>query len=405
MELEADTGSEAYLALGNALLDAPRVSPRGLATRELLDVTLRIHDPSQVHVLATGRRPVLRIAATEGYQLLAGLSSLAQLDLASRGRFTRFADDGVLRGAYGPRAYASLRRVARLLLEDPDTRQAVIPLWRPDELTRPTRDVPCTTSLQFLRRDDELHLRVTMRSNDAWLGLPYDLMMFSLLQRTVAAGLGLTPGTYTHSVGSMHVYEDDQRALREVVERGERSSTFGASAVAGGVPVPPSGTSQLDHPLDNLDTMLSYAEAICLRGGDGAWHDVQNDPLAWVIAHVPLLPDDQRLCHACRYVTGPGHRCGLMSTRATLALDDLVTEYHHARAKHGPYSLDGNEIDDVRRLAALMEEVGEVAREMTYDHRDEPGATARLRRELLQVANVGLTWATVLPTDLPREAS
>lgn len=406
MEIEASTGSRAYLDLAEALLDAPTASPRGLETRELRDVTLVIEDPRRAHVLNTTRRPTLSIAATEGYQLLAGLSSLAQLDAASAGRFTRFADDGRLRGAYGPRLYAQLRRVARLLVEDPDTRQAVMSVWCGDELQRDSRDVPCTTALQFLLRDGLLHLRVTMRSNDAWLGLPYDLMMFSLLQRTVAAGLALLPGTYTHSVGSMHAYEPDLARLERVVEAGYVSPVFGSPLVAAGVPVPAPLGGPRDTPLADLDARLRLAEVICLRGGDSTWTTSPDAATAWVLGHVPQLPGDHELCYVCRYVMGPGHECGGLTARATEALDDLVTEYHRARVKHGPYSLDGEEIDDVRRLAALMEEVGEVAREMTYDHAGDLGAAARTRRELIQVANVALTWATVLPAgDVTKDVS
>jgi len=76
-----------------------------------------------------------------------------------------------------------------------------------------------------------------------------------------------------------------------------------------------------------------------------------------------------------------------------MALNDLTDEMSRAREKHGDYSLDGKAMTDVTRLAALMEEVGEVGRAMTYD-KDHGG---ELRKELIQVANVAITWATILP--------
>lgn len=73
-------------------------------------------------------------------------------------------------------------------------------------------------------------------------------------------------------------------------------------------------------------------------------------------------------------------------------LDDVEREYTRAKNKHGEYTLDGELISDQQRLAALMEEVGEVARALTYDqdHAEE------LIKELVQVANVALTWASYL---------
>jgi len=71
------------------------------------------------------------------------------------------------------------------------------------------------------------------------------------------------------------------------------------------------------------------------------------------------------------------------------ALVDTVNEYHRAKAKHGEMTLDGKNCTDINRLAALMEECGEAAAEMTYDK----GSRANLYKELIQVANVALTWA------------
>ena len=73
------------------------------------------------------------------------------------------------------------------------------------------------------------------------------------------------------------------------------------------------------------------------------------------------------------------------------ALNDLVIEMRRARIKHGDFSLDGSKITDLTRLAALMEEVGEVAETLTYDKYVDT-----LRTELIQVANVAITWATIL---------
>ena len=73
----------------------------------------------------------------------------------------------------------------------------------------------------------------------------------------------------------------------------------------------------------------------------------------------------------------------------------LVAEYDRAKAKHGENTLDGTESNDLRRLAALVEEVGEVAELLTYDKARMHGAE-RLRAELVQVANVAVTWASIL---------
>nr|MDT0667791.1 thymidylate synthase [Micromonospora sp. DSM 115978] len=61
-----------------------------------------------------------------------------------------YADDGVLRGAYGPRlrrwhgAVDQLDEVRRQLADDPDSRRAVVTLYDPQRDHAGHRDVPCT---------------------------------------------------------------------------------------------------------------------------------------------------------------------------------------------------------------------------------------------------------------------
>lgn len=81
-----------------------------------------------------------------------------------------------------------------------------------------------------------------------------------------------------------------------------------------------------------------------------------------------------------------------------VAIHDVCVEFARARAKHGEFTLDGTmtgnpTYDNSLRLGALIEEVGEVGRIFTYDN-DE--SAEDLHKELIQVANVALTWASLL---------
>jgi hypothetical protein len=83
-------------------------------------------------------------------------------------------------------------------------------------------------------------------------------------------------------------------------------------------------------------------------------------------------------------------------------IGDVILEYDRAKVKHGENTLDGALSNDLLRLAALVEEVGEVAHELTYDaagfglETDEAARVKRLRTELVQAANVAITWASIL---------
>ena len=104
--------------------------------------------------------------------------------------------------------------VKQLLKNDPSTRQAVIHIKEARNLIDyPTKDLNCTIALQFILRNNKLDLIVTMRSNDVWLGLPYDLFNFTCMQILMAMELGVEIGTYYHNAASLHMYRSDANKI------------------------------------------------------------------------------------------------------------------------------------------------------------------------------------------------
>ena len=136
----------------------------------------------------------------------------------------RFSDDGkTFYGAYGPKILTQWSYVVDTILKDHESRQAVINIWR--ENPRSSKDIPCTLSLQFILREasDELwlHTIATMRSNDAWLGTPYDTFNFSAISFYIACclnfrGLKCKLGSLNIQAGSRHIYETDFKKLDSI---------------------------------------------------------------------------------------------------------------------------------------------------------------------------------------------
>lgn len=75
-----------------------------------------------------------------------------------------------------------------------------------------------------------------------------------------------------------------------------------------------------------------------------------------------------------------------------MTLSAIQAEATRAYIKHGPHSMFGS-LANGDRLAILMEEVGEVAHELTYD---QDGDRDKLVRELLQVAAMAASWVEQL---------
>lgn len=148
------------------------------------------------------------------------------IDYYVPGRFQEESDDGVtVRSGYGERLQAwrgtnQLDNVIQLLRAHRSSRRATIQLFDSSDLAERYASIPCTCTLQFLIRDDRLHMFVAMRSNDAYLGLPHDIFSFTMLQEMVARAVDAELGEYKHCAGSLHLYEEHFEAAQQYLNEG-----------------------------------------------------------------------------------------------------------------------------------------------------------------------------------------
>lgn len=105
---------------------------------------------------------------------------------------------------------AHIQRVIDELAEHPHSRQLWLPVWWPvDETRRGERRVPCSLGYHFLNRSGELHVTYMMRSCDFITHYANDVALACALNEYIADKAGLKRGTFTHFVGSLHVYAKD----------------------------------------------------------------------------------------------------------------------------------------------------------------------------------------------------
>lgn len=208
--IEIDSAATGYRKILDTIITAGEdVSPRGLSCRELRNVAIELKNPAQNLTTGVGRKMNTRIAAAEALQLVAGVQYPGLMSSISNGKFDEFLDGGAFHGAYGPRIASQMQPMIDRLETDRSTRRAVVSIWNPslDTFTEGLHDYPCTISLNFHIRKNFIHMTTHMRSNDAWLGWPYDVFQFTELQQTISNITGFYLGTYTHLVDSMHLYQ------------------------------------------------------------------------------------------------------------------------------------------------------------------------------------------------------
>ena len=202
------------------------VTPRGQLTKEVLQQTSIVNMRRPVITLPE-RKLSTKFLGGEAYWILSGDNRVETIAPYNK-NIVNYSDDGVtFFGAYGPRILSQLDYVIDKLKSDADTRQAVLTIWR--ENPPETKDVPCTVAVHFMIRDHKLNCHVYMRSNDLWLGFPYDVFNFSMLSHLVCCklnafvvengGVIIEPGMLYHTASSRHIYEQHFEQVEQLIKR------------------------------------------------------------------------------------------------------------------------------------------------------------------------------------------
>lgn len=181
----------------------------------------------------------------ESLWMLDGRDDAAFLNRFVRDFGDRFADEGILHGAYGFRwreAFGGdqLVGIVSMLKEDPTTRRAVLQMWSSDlDLGARFKDIPCNTHVYFRVRDQDavitdlstlpgpiessdakhkvLDVTVCCRSNDViWGAYGANAVHFSMLQEYVAGAIGVKVGRMYQLSNNWHAYAD---VLEKYLER------------------------------------------------------------------------------------------------------------------------------------------------------------------------------------------
>lgn len=240
---------------------------------ELLGVTLRILSPRDRLSRSENRgKPFSAIG-----ELLWYLSGSDKLDFISPyiPDYENYAEDGIVPGAYGPRLFGNhvfpnqIDNVSDLLNHKRGSRRAVIQLLDSRDIDSNQKEIPCTSTLQFHIRENKMHMSVTMRSNDAYIGLPHDVFCFTMLHEMLARRLKIELGIYIHHVGSMHIYDYHKERAKRYLDEGYHETNQ--------MPKMPEG-----DPFDLRHDLL-LAESFARKGvkfsareviGDDYWSDI-----------------------------------------------------------------------------------------------------------------------------------
>lgn len=211
-----------YVDLGKKIInDGNEVKTRGTISRELL-ANQHVMDLNKPLIVTLSDRNLNVNYVKSEYEWY-NSGSLSASDIGASAPFWLTLQDqnGEVVSNYGYWIYhdkdsegkTRFDRCVEHLVADKETRKAIINIHDPLNSIKNPKDTPCTIALQFLIRDNRLHMIVTMRSNDLVIGWCNDIIQFQLIALSVyhalkfSYGMDIKLGLYYHQAGSLHIYD------------------------------------------------------------------------------------------------------------------------------------------------------------------------------------------------------
>ena len=100
----------------------------------------------------------------------------------------------------------------------PDSRRLIVSAWNPADVPDMALP-PCHTLWQVRISGGKLHLQLYQRSADMFLGVPFNIASYALLQLMLAHVTGYPPGDFVHSIGDAHIYSNHMEQVETQLAR------------------------------------------------------------------------------------------------------------------------------------------------------------------------------------------
>ncbi|MBA2746363.1 MAG: thymidylate synthase [Flavisolibacter sp.] len=100
-----------------------------------------------------------------------------------------------------------ISEVVSQIKKNPDSRRLIVNAWNVGELSQMAL-MPCHALFQFYVADGKLSCQLYQRSADVFLGVPFNIASYALLTMMMAQVCDLQPGSFVHSFGDVHIYNN-----------------------------------------------------------------------------------------------------------------------------------------------------------------------------------------------------
>jgi thymidylate synthase len=114
-----------------------------------------------------------------------------------------------------------LSQVVSDIKSNPDSRRLIVSAWNPVDIPGMVKSglPPCHTLFQFYVSEGKLSCQLYQRSADVFLGVPFNIASYALLTHLIAHVTQLKVGSFIHTFGDAHIYNNHFGQVREQLSR------------------------------------------------------------------------------------------------------------------------------------------------------------------------------------------
>ena len=210
----------------------------GTGTKSVFGYQMRF-DLQEGFPLVTTKKIHLKSVIHELLWVLKGDSNINYLTQNGGRIWNEWADEnGNLGPVYGHQwrnwnseGIDQIKSVIDTLKNNPDSRRMLVSAWNPSVL--PDNSIsfsenvannkaalpPCPAFFQFYVADGKLSCQLYQRSADVFLGVPFNIASYALLNMMVAQVCDLSLGEFIHSFGDAHIYSNHHEQIQEQLSR------------------------------------------------------------------------------------------------------------------------------------------------------------------------------------------
>jgi len=210
---------QTYLDLIQTILDKgeDKGDRTGTGTKSVFGHQMRF-DLSEGFPMVTTKKLHLKSIVYELLWFLKGDTNVKYLQENGVRIWNEWADDnGDLGPVYGKQwrqweakdgtIIDQVSEAVEMIKNNPNSRRIIVSAWNVGELSEMAL-MPCHALFQFHVANSKLNCQLYQRSADVFLGVPFNIASYALLTHMMAQVCGLQAGTFVHTLGDAHLYNN-----------------------------------------------------------------------------------------------------------------------------------------------------------------------------------------------------